>query len=260
MVYGHHDKIKPSRWWPAALYGVFFLLALLVCLLLTAPLSVANRLLATQGVALLDSSGNLHGGQWRAISIDKQRYPLACRYQRQSGLSYRLTCDKPLLLEAQISFALGGDISIADGIVSGDLHQASSWLKLLNIPGEPGGEIGFRVDKAKLHNGSLKQLSVNGGAQGITLFNQPLLNEVSVKTLNDTWSASQPIRLETKTPKATDNSGVYLFLDTRIDGNSYSTKGELKGSGLGGYASALRFFGKQTSHDTFAIAMQGRIF
>ncbi len=241
-------------------YAVFFVIFLLFFILLNAPLSALNYFLSGQGVKLLNAGGNLHSGQWHSLQIDKRAYLLSCHYQRLSGLTYRLNCQAPLVIEGKITFSASGRVTLREGLLSGDLSSLADWFALLHIPGELGGKIGLRVDKAVLKSRQLHELSLSGGAQGITLFGQPLLDEVGIKTLNDKWSPDQPIRIESRSPASQNQTAVYLFLDTRIDGNRYSTQGEIKGKGLGNYAAVLQFFGRQTAYDTFTVSMQGQLF
>lgn len=246
-------------------YGLTF--GFLVCLSLawTLPLSMVNRLLPND-IQLLGVSGNIAKGSWQAVNVHKQRYPLACQYQRQavelSGVNYQLHCTTPFMVEGKISVSWGGDVTVSDGLLSGDLHAASPWFGLLGVPMQISGEVNLSLAKARVAKQSLTHLDMTGGAQNIHVFGSPILHQVRLETLNPTLSANQPIQLEIRTPeddKTPETQWLQLYATSLIDGIHYQTRGEISGQRLKKYATMLRFFGQQTGSDRFAIQLQGTL-
>lgn len=244
-------------------YTVFFLLLLAGALLLNAPLSFINRWLP-EGTQLINTNGNIHKGRWQDIHINGKRYPLTCDYHRVSlGLttaSYQLNCQTPLTLETTLVIGFNGDITLTDTLINGEIQNTRDWLQLLGVPAQISGEIGIHLEKVTLINMTLTDLSASGGVQRIALFNTPVVQAVRINTLSPKLTDTQPIKLEIRTPKGSDNSEtVRVYLTSEIDGKNYHTHGEISGTLLEKYAMILRYFGQQTGQNTFAVQMQGRL-
>lgn len=262
--------MRKRRW----VYVVAFVLFLAGSLLWTAPISLLNRGLPSS-LQLLNATGNISAGRFQDVQIQGKRYPLVCRYQRQSlgwsGATYHVTCDTPLSLEATVSVSFSGDISVTDGLLSGDIADARSWLSLLGVPVAVSGPVGLTLIRADIERQRLTYLALNGGVQYLALFGKPILKNIRIETLNPQLSAQKNIQLETRTQenspvnepinhKQSKTQAVRLYVLSDIDGRNYVTKGEISGKALADYAGILRFFGRQTGNDSFAVELQGRLF
>lgn len=261
---------RKRRW----LYALAFVLFLTGSLLWTMPIGLLNRVLPSS-VQLLNATGNISAGRFQDVQINGKRYPLACRYQRQSlgvsGATYAIACDTPFALEATLSARFNGDVSFTDGLLSGDIADAAPWLRLLGVPVSVSGPVGLNLARADIEGQTLTHLEVNGGVQYLMLFDQPVLQHIRIETLNSQLSPMKNIQLEIRTQENqsvssakpttdSDQQTVRLYALSEIDGKNYLTKGEISGEMLANYASVLRFFGRQTRHNSFVIELQGDCF
>lgn len=232
-----------------------FLLMLSLFVVALTPISFLNRWFIPQA-ELLNAHGDLSQGAWQGVKIKGKNYPLNCRYQRQSGLRYRLQCQSPVNIEATIQLRGLQTLAVSDSSLMGQLTDMQSWLHLFGLPKGLSGEVGLHIEKAVMTDNGLEHLQVSGSGQQLGWLNQELIPAINLSTLSAEQSPKQPITITLSTPPE-NNTSPKVYLETQLPDNHYQTSGEISGQGMGQYAAFLSLLGTQTQADTFVINWQG---
>lgn len=241
---------------------LFVVVAGFFALLWFTPLSAGNFVLPNH-LQLINPQGNINQGSWEGINIKGKNYQLSCHYQRQSldinGADYQLNCDAPLSITATVGVSTAGIATVQNARVQGNIADAADWQKLAGLPVSISGQVDMTIVHAEVSRKQVNYLDINGQASSLEIFNQVLLNSVSISTSNPKLSENQPIQLQAQSDVA-DNSGVSLNANSAIDGQNYLTRATLSGARLKQYEKWLALFAEPDGENRFSMTLQGRLF
>ncbi|PID63912.1 MAG: hypothetical protein CR974_00810 [Gammaproteobacteria bacterium] len=256
-------KERRFRPWLIVIIG---LLVLVVAVIGLTPFALVNRAMPAKW-QLLSPSGNAWRGEWQNVSGYGKRYPLHCRYRWQrmdwQSVTYRLNCETPLAVSAEVRLEKNGDITVTGASIHGELQQAQDWLYLSGLRLPVHAPVDIAIKQVTITAGRLTYLDIAGTSPQVCLFAAPddkgslCASDIEMRTTVPALSATQAMTIHYDNPKASE--GVQVDANTWIGAQEYVTYMEFSGTPLAQYAGMLSMVGQKLGDNRYGIQLVGRM-